>query len=403
MLIRFPLALCLAAFFSLANAQFSDGEIKIGVLTDMSGPYSEYSGNGSVQAARLAVEELGGKIAGKPVSIVFADHQNKVDVGAAIARKWFTHEGIDVILDVPFSAIALAVSELAKDFDKAVIFSSAASSTLTGSACSPNTVMWTHDSWAYANNTGRQVVKSGGKDWFLFVDDYVFGHALAKDLTAAVESEGGAVLGQAVHPVDTKDFSSDILKAQASGAKVVGLAMAAGVPLATAMKQGHEYGLQQSGIQFAGVIATMPDIRAVGLDIAQGMYVSTFFYWDQNQETRDFAKKLAARNNGIYPESMQAGVYSAVLHYAKALEKAGSDSGRAVVAAMKDIPIEDKLFGEGVVRPDGQATHPMYLMQVKRPEESKGPYDLYTQISITPADKAFQPLSEKECPLIEQP
>lgn len=401
MLKHMLLSICLVSLCAVTNAAPEKREIKIGVLTDMSGPYSEYSGNGSVEAARLAVEELGGEIAGLPVSVVFADHQNKVEIGSAIARKWFTNEGVDVILDVPVSSIALAVAELAKNYDKTVIFSSAASSTLTGSACSPNSVMWTHDSWAYANNVGRQVVRSGGRKWFLLVDDYVFGHTLADDLTSAIEREGGIVLGRVAHPADTRDFSSDLLRAQASGPDVIGLAMAAGVPLATAIKQGAEYQLQASGIQFAGLVATMSDVRAVGLDIAQGMYVSTVFYWDQNQQTRDFAHKLASRNNGIYPEAMQAGVYSSVLHYAKAVEKVGLESGRAIVETMKEIPIDDVLFGEGVVRPDGQATHPMYLMQVKQPSESKSPYDLYNRINVTSAEEVFMPLSEKNCYLIQ--
>lgn len=395
------MALAAAMIPLLASAQISDDKIKIGVLTDMSGVFADFSGNGSVEAAKMAVEKLGGKIAGKPVEVVFADHQNKVDVGASIARKWYDSEGVDLILDVPQTAIALAVADLAKERGKAAIFSSAATSTLSGSKCTPNSIMWTWDSWSYANNTSKRIVKNGGDTWFLLVTDYAFGYALENDIKQAVSAAGGKVVGSVRHPLNTQDFSSFLLQAQASKAKIIGLANG-GADNANSIKQGVEFGLTKGGQQFAGMMTNLPDIRALGLQVAQGMFLSTVFYWDHDDATRAFAKELASRNKGLYPEAPQAGVYSAVLHYAKAVEKAGTDDGTKVVAMMKQIPTDDPLFGKGRVREDGRKIHPIYLMQVKTPAESKGPYDFYKQIDVTPAEQAFQPMAEAGCQLVKR-
>lgn len=395
------LALVSALFPLAATAQISDDKIRIGVLTDMSGVFADFSGNGSVEAAKMAVEKLGGKIAGKQVEIVFADHQNKADVGATIARRWFDTEGVDVIVDVPQTAVALAVIELAQARGKAAIFSSAATSDLTGSKCTPNHVMWTWDSWSYANNTGKLIVKNGGDTWFQLVSDYAFGHALERDLNQVVEASGGKIVGRVRHPLNTPDFSSFLLQAQASKAKIIGLANG-GADTANAIRQAVEFGLTRSGQQLAGMMMTLPDVRSLGLEQAQGMYLSTVFYWDHNDATRAFAKELASRNKGIYPEAPQAGVYSAVLHYAKAIEKVGTDDGAKVIAAMKSIPTDDTLFGKGRVREDGRKIHPIYLMQVKKPSESKGPYDFYKEVGVTPAEDAFRPMSGGGCPLVKQ-
>lgn len=393
---------CSAALLpAVAMAQISDNTIKIGVLTDMSGVFADFSGNGSVEAAKMAVEKLGGKIAGKPVEVVFADHQNKVDVGATIARRWFERDGIDVIMDVPHTAIALAVVELAKTYNKAALFSSTATAALTGVNCSPNHIMWTWDSWAYTNNMGKQIVKAGGDTWFILTADYAFGHALERDVENVINASGGKVLGKVRHPLGTQDFSAFLVQAQASKAKVLGLANG-GADTANAIKQAIEFGMTQSGTQMAGLVMNLPDVRALGLERAQGMYVNSVFYWDRNDQTRAFAKEISARNKGIYPEAAQAGVYSAVLHYAKAVESAGTDEGAKVISAMKAIPTDDPLFDKGRVREDGRKIHPVYLLQVKKPSESKGPYDFYRQISMTPAEQAFQPIAEAGCPLVKR-
>ncbi|MFD1710228.1 ABC transporter substrate-binding protein [Ottowia sp. GY511] len=396
------LALSAACLAAGAQAQISDDKIKIGVLTDMSGIFSDFSGRGSVEAAKMAVEKLGGKIAGKPVEVVFADHQNKPDVGLAIARKWFDTEGVDAIVDIPQTAIALAVVNLAVERNKAVLLSSAASSDLSGSKCTPNHVMWTHDSWAYTNTVGRQMVKEGGDTWFVLAADYVFGKVLTNDLTSAVNKAGGKMVGTVAHPVGTNDFSSFLLQAQSSKAKVIALGNS-GADAANAVKQATEFGLTQGGKQrLAGLFMTLPDIHSLGTKLTQGMYLSTTFYWDKNDSTRAFTKQISARNKGIYPDAPQAGVYSAVLHYAKAIESEKTDAGDKVIAAMKKIPTDDPLFGPGRVREDGRKIHPVYLMQVKTPKESTGPYDVYKTVAVTPAEEAFQPLAESACPLVKK-
>jgi len=389
-----------ATLLPLATAaQISDDKIRIGVLTDISGLYADFSGNGSVEAARMAVEALSGTIAGKPVEVVYADHQNRVDIGSAIARKWFDTDGVDLILDVPHSAIALAVAELAQARNKAVIFSSAATADLTGRKCSPNHVAWVWDTWVAANNTARLITQNGGDSWFLLTTDYTFGRMLAQDVRNVVDANGGKVVGEVRHPLNNQDFASFLLQAQASKAKIIGLANA-GADTANAIKQAAQFGIGTGDQQIAGMMITLPDVRALGLERAQNMYLSTTFYWDLNDETRAFTKALAARNKGIYADQQHAGVYASVLHYAKAVERAGTDAGDKVVAAMKAIPTDDPLFGKGRIRQDGRKIHPVHLMQVKTPAQSKGLYDFYKLVATTPAEQAFQPMAEAGCPLI---
>jgi branched-chain amino acid transport system substrate-binding protein len=382
-----------------ANAQFTDDAIKIGVLTDMSGPFADVTGNGSVEAAKMAIEKLGGKIAGKPVEIIFADHQNKADIGASTARRWFDIEGVDVIVDSPNSAVALAVNEIARERGKAFLISGAASSDITSAKCSPTTVHWTYDTWALANTTANAIIKNGGMNWFFVTADYAFGHALQRDVTALVEAQGGKIIGSVNHPLNTSDFSSYLLQAQASDADIIGLANA-GSDTANTIKQAAEFGVTSDGKQLAGLLITIPDIHAIGLDSAQGLLFAGAFYWNRTPETREFSEELAKRNNDIHPDMIQAGVYSSLLHYAKGLEKAGTDDGKAVVDAMKSIPTDDPLFGKGEVRADGRTTHPMYLFQVKSPDKSKEPWDYYNVISEIDGDQAFRPLEEGDCPLV---
>ena len=395
------MVLALGALPLAAAAQFTDNKIKIGILTDMSSMYADFSGQGSVEAAKMAVEYLGGKIDGKPVEIVFADHQNKVDIGLTVARKWFDVEGVDLIMDVPQSAVALAVADLAHQRGKAAIFSSAGTSTLTDSKCTPNTISWTLDTWSYATNTAKKTVESGGNTWFILSVDYELGNALTKDITKAVTDSGGKIVGSVRHPINTQDFSSFLLQAQASKANIIALANA-GTDNMNAIKQSAEFGIMQGGQNLAGIFTNLPNVKALGLHAAQGMYLSTTWYWDRNEATRAFAKELAKRNKGIYPEAPHAGIYSALIHYAKAVEKIHTDNGTRVVAAMKQMSTDDPLFGPGRIREDGRKIHPIYLMQVKSPAETKHEYDFYKTISTTPAEQAFQPMEEGNCRLVSK-
>jgi branched-chain amino acid transport system substrate-binding protein len=379
-----------------ALAQISDNKIKVGVLTDMSSLYSDVSGPGSVEAARMAIEKLGGKIAGMPVELVFADHQNKADVGANIARRWYENEGVDVILDVPNSAVALAVNQIAKERGKALLISGAASSALTGAQCSRTLVQWTYDTYALANVTGRAIVEGGGKNWYFLTADYAFGQALQADVTKVVEARGGKVIGSTKHPLNSLDFSSYLLQAQASKAQVVGFANAGG-DTANSLKQAAEFGLVKGGQKLAGLLITIPDIHALGLPVAQGLMFTGAYYWNKNADTRSFAKALAARNKGVHPDMIQAGVYASLLHYAKAVEASKSDDGRTVIDAMKRLPTDDPLFGKGSVRSDGRKLHSMYLFEVKAPGQSKEPWDYYNVVREVPANEAFRPLAEGGC------
>ena len=399
------IAILLAALLALgpatARAQISDGVIKIGVLNDQSGLYADLAGQGSVVAARMAVEDYGAEKKGMKVEVVFADHQNKADVGSAIARQWYDVDKVDLIVDVPNSGVALAVSQITRDKGKAFIVSSAATSDLTGRACSPNTVHWTYDTWALANGTANALVKQGADTWFFITADYAFGHALERDVEAVVLKNGGKVLGKVRHPLNTQDFSSFLLQAQASKAKVIGLANAGG-DTTNAIKQGAEFGIVKGGQNFAGLLVFLTDVHALGLQTAQGLVFTETFYWDLNDRTRAFAKRFAERNRGIHPTMIHAGVYAGVTHYLKAVEALKSDDGTKVIAKMKEIPTDDPLFGKGTIRIDGRKIHPAYLVEVKKPAESKAPWDYYKIRATIPADQAFRPLDQGECPLVKK-
>ena len=383
-----------------AQAQISDNMIKIGVLSDMSSLYTDLAGAGSVAAARMAVEDSGIEKRGYKVEIVSADHQNKPDVGSGIARQWYDVDKVDVIVDVPNSGVALAVNQITRDKGKVFLANGPASSDLTGKACSPNTVHWTYDTWMLANGTGSAIVKSGGDTWFFLTADYAFGLALERDTEAVVLKNGGKVLGKVRAPINTQDFSSFLLQAQASKAKIIGLANAGG-DTTNSIKQAAEFGIVKGGQNLAGLLVFLTDIHALGLPTAQGLIVTNTFYWDMNDQTRAFAKRFAAVDKGIHPTMVHAGVYASLLHYFKAVEALKSDDGTKVVAKMKEMPTDDPLFGKGTIRVDGRKIHPAYLMDVKKPSESKYPWDYYKVRATIPADQAFRPLADGGCPLVK--
>jgi branched-chain amino acid transport system substrate-binding protein len=403
MVIARSLVIVLAAALAAApaSAQISDGVVKIGVLNDQSSLYTDLAGPGSVVAARMAVEDFGADKKGLKVEIVSADHQNKPDVGSQIARQWFDTDKVDVIVDVPNSGVALALSQIARDKGKALLVSGAATADLTGKACSPNTIHWTYDTWALANGTGNAIVKTGGDSWFFLTADYAFGHALERDVEAVVVKNGGKVLGKVRHPLNTQDFSSFLLQAQASKAKIIGLANAGG-DTTNAIKQGAEFGIVKGGQNFAGLLVFVTDVHALGLAAAQGLILTETFYWDMNDRTRAFAKRFAERDRGIHPTMIHAGVYAAVTHYLKAVEALKGDDGTKVIAKMKETPTDDPLFGKGSIRADGRKVHPAYLFEVKKPAESKGPWDYYKLRATIPAEQAFRPLDQGDCPLVKK-
>lgn len=395
-------AACAVLAAAPVHAEFTGGVVRIGVLNDQSGIYADMAGPGSVEAAKIAVEEFGGKVGNVPVEVVFGDHQNKPDVGLNIARQWFDVGGVDMIADLTNSSIALAVAGLAKDKNKVAIISSSNSNRLTGDACSPNHVQWTLDNYSLAKSTGTAVVKSGGKTWFFITADYAFGHDMEREAGQIVKAAGGSVVGAVRHPLNTADLSSFLMQAQGSGATVIALANA-GSDFTSSVKQAAEFGITQSGKSLAGLAVYLTDVRSLGLQAGQGLYLSEPFYWDLNDNTRAFAKKFAARRGGAMPTAYQAGVYSSVLHYLKAVAAVNGDSdGRAIVAKMKELPTEDLAYGKGYVRVDGRKIHPMYLFRVKAPAQSKGPWDLYEKVTETPGDQAFKPLAEGGCNLVSQ-
>ena len=383
-----------------AYAQISDNMIKIGVLSNMSSLYTDLAGAGSVAAARMAVEDSGIEKRGYKVEIVSADHQNKPDVGSGIARQWYDVDKVDVIVDVPNSGVALAINQITRDKGKVFLANGPASSDLTGKACSPNTVHWTYDTWMLANGTGSAIVKSGGDTWFFLTADYAFGLALERDTEAVVLKNGGKVLGKVRAPINTQDFSSFLLQAQASKAKIIGLANAGG-DTTNSIKQAAEFGIVKGGQNLAGLLVFLTDIHALGLPTAQGLIVTNTFYWDMNDQTRAFAKRFAAVDKGIHPTMVHAGVYASLLHYLKAVEALKSDDGTKVVAKMKEMPTDDPLFGKGTIRVDGRKIHPAYLMEVKKPSESKYPWDYYKVRATIPADQAFRPLADGGCSLVK--
>jgi branched-chain amino acid transport system substrate-binding protein len=385
-----------------AHAQISDAIVKIGVLNDESGPYAALAGPGSRVAALMAVEDFGAAAKGMTVEVVFADHQNKPDVGARIARQWYDADKVDVIVDVPTSSVALAISQIAREKGKALLVSSGATSDLTGKACSPNTIHWTYDTWALAHSTGKALVKSGGDTWFFLTADYAFGHTLEHDVEAVVLENGGKVLGKVRHPFPTSDFSSFLLQAQASQAKIIGLANA-GRDTTNAIEQGTRLGIVQRGQNFAGLLVFLSDVHGLGLDKAQGLMLTESFYWDLDDQTRAWSTRFARRHWGAMPTMAQAGVYSAVLHYLKAVDALKSDGGTMVIAKMKALPTDDPLFGKGTIRQDGRKIHPMYLFEVKKPSESQGSWDFYKLRATIPAAEAFRPMDQGDCPLVRSP
>ncbi|MFM9885117.1 MAG: ABC transporter substrate-binding protein [Burkholderiales bacterium] len=384
-----------------ANAQISGNVVKIGILNDQSSLYADLTGQGSVVAARMAAEDFGADKKGIKVEFVFADHQNKADVGSQIARKWYDAEGVDVIVDTPNSAVALAVNQITREKGKAFIVSGAATADLTGKACSPNTVHWTYDTWMLANSTANAIVKTGGDSWYFLTADYAFGHALERDTEAVVTKMGGKILGKVRHPLNTQDFSSFLLQAQASKAKIIGLANAGG-DTTNAIKQAAEFGIGKGGQNLAGLLVFLTDIHGLGLDKAQGLIFTETFYWDQNDASREFTKRFIARNKNIHPTMIHAGVYSGVLHYLKAVEALKGDDGTKVIAKMKETPTDDPLFGKGTIRADGRKIHPAYLFEVKKPAESKGPWDYYKTRATIPADQAFRPIDQGDCPIVKK-
>ncbi len=391
----------LATLSGAANAEISGGVVKIGVMNDMSGLYADIGGPGSVTAAQMAVEDF--QKQAKPdfkIEVVSADHQNKPDVGSTLARQWFDTDGVDMITDVPTSSVALAINQIVRDKGKAFVNTGAATADLTGKACSPNTVHWLYDTWMLANGTGKAVVETGGDTWFFLTADYAFGHALERDTSNVVKAAGGKVLGVVRHPLSTQDFSSFLLQAQASKAKVIGLANAGGDTI-NSIKQAAEFGITKSGQKLAGLLVFLTDVHGLGLQAAQGLQITESFYWDLNDGTRAWSKRFAERNNGRMPSMDHAGVYASVLHYLKAVQAGKTDDGSKAIAKMKELPTDDPLFGKGTIRADGRKVHPVYLFEVKKPSESKGPYDYYHLRATIPADKAFRPLNEGGCPLVK--
>lgn len=375
-------------------------DVKIGVLNDRSGIYADIAGEGSVIAARMAVEDYKAAEKGINVDIVSADHQNKPDVGSNIARQWYDTENVDVIADVPTSSVGLAINEITKEKNKIFLASGPASSDLTGKACSPNTVHWTYDTWALAHGTGSAMVKQGGDTWFFVTADYAFGHALERDTAAVVEAAGGKVLGAVRHPFPGQDFSSFLLQAQGSGAKVIGIANAGGDTINT-VKQAAEFGITQGGQALASLLMFINDVHALGLQTAQGLVLTSAFYWDLNDQTREWSARFQQQNDGQKPSMIEAGVYASVLHYLKAVDALDDKDPAKVMEWMKSNPTEDPLFGKGEIRVDGRHVHDMYLFRVKKPEDSKGDWDYFETLATIPAAEAFRPLNEGGCSLVK--
>ena len=392
----------LAVVLASSTALAQQITVKIGVMSDMSSLYADIGGPGSVAAAKLAVADFNASNKDIKVEIVSGDHQNKADVGSSIANQWIDVEKVDMIVDVPNSGVALALNEIIRNKNKVFINSGAASSDLTGAKCSPNTVHWTYDTWMLANGTGKAIVKTGGDTWFFLTADYAFGHALERDTAAVVEKSGGKVLGKVRHPINTNNFSSFLLQAQTSKAKVIGLANAGGDTI-NSIKAAAEFGITKGGQSLAGLLVFASDVNALGLATAQGLTLTETWYWDQNDTNRAWTKKWQAERGGSgkFPTMVQAGVYAGVTHYLKAVAalKSAAD-GKAVVAKMKELPTDDPLFGKGTIRADGRKIHDAYLYEVKKPADSKHPGDFYNVRATIPAAEAFRPLKEGSCPLV---
>ncbi|HLJ65429.1 MAG TPA: ABC transporter substrate-binding protein [Stellaceae bacterium] len=391
------MAALLASGSALAQ-NAAEGPVKIGVLSDMSSLYADLAGPGSIEAVKMAVEDFGGSVLGKPIEITSADHQNKPDVGSSIARQWYDDAGVDLIIDVPNSGVALAVNEISREKKKIAIFTAPASSDITGEKCSPYAAHWTFDTYSLAHGTGSAVVKAGGDTWFFITADYAFGHALERDTAAVVIAAGGKVLGDAAVPIKTPDFSAFLLQAQASKAKIIGLANAGGDTI-NSIKQAAEFGITDGGQKLAGLLVFITDIHSLGLKTAQGLELTEAFYWDQNDATRAWSKKYFERRKTM-PTMIHASDYGAVLHYLNAVKAVGSKDPAKVMAKMRETPINDFMTHDGLLRIDGRVVRDMYLFEVKKPSESKGEWDLYKQVQVIPGAEAYRPLSEGHCPLV---
>ncbi len=397
-MIRRTAVMLVAALLLASGGAHAQAPVKLGLILDMSSVYADITGAGSELAARMAVEDFGGAVLGRPIEIVVADHQNKPDIAAAVASRWFDAEGVQAILDVAASSPALAVMTVAKQRDRIVLLSGPGASSITGEACTPTAIHWTYNTYALAHTTGQAVVRQGGRSWFFIAADYTFGQQLEADTAAVVKAEGGVVLGDARAPLATSDFSSYLLQAQGSGAQVVALANS-GADLINAAKQAAEFGLTRGGQRVAGLLVYVNDVKSLGLPAAQGLTVSAPFYWDLDDATRAFSRRFLARI-GKMPNMSQAGVYSATTHYLRAVQAAGTLDAGPVLERMRAMPVRDFFAGDGHIREDNMMIHPMHLFQVKTPAESTGPWDLYKLVATVPGDQAFRPLSESKCPLV---
>ncbi|MFO1116709.1 MAG: ABC transporter substrate-binding protein [Beijerinckiaceae bacterium] len=391
-------ALAGAALLAAPAFAQNDKPLKIGVLTDLTSVYSDIGGKGNIEAAKMAIEDFGGQMFGKPIEIVSSDVQMKADVAASIARKWWESENVDAIIDMPTSATALAVMELSKQFEKPLIITDAASSDITGKSCSPYTAHWTYDTYSNAQTVGQAVVKQGGDSWYFITVDYAFGHSIEKDVSGVVTGAGGKVLGASRHPLNTADFSSYLLQAQQSKAKIIGMANAGG-DLINLVKQAGEFGIVGGGQNLAGIVMFISDIHSLGLKTAQGLLITEGYYWDKDDLSREFGKKFFARMNRM-PTMNQASTYSATMHYLKAVKAAGTKDTKTVMAKMRELPVRDYFTQNGYLREDGRMVHSMLLLQVKKPEESKYPWDYYKVLAEVPGDQVFRPMKDGGCPLV---
>jgi branched-chain amino acid transport system substrate-binding protein len=388
-----------AALIAPAAAEPPATPLKIGLIGDFQSVYSDIGGMGNVEATRMAIEEFGGSMFGKPIELITADAQNKADIAGALARKWYDNEAVDMIIDMPTSATALAGMEMSRQFEKIMIVTDAASSDITGKSCSPYTAHWTYDTYANAHTVGSAIVKNGGDTWFFITADYLFGHSIERDTGDVVRAAGGTVVGSARHPLNTADFSSFLLQAQASKAKIIGLANG-GSDTINAIKQASEFGIVAGGQNLAGIVMFISDINSLGLKLAQGLIITEAYYWDLNDRTRAFGKRFFERMKRM-PTMNQAATYSATLHYLNAVKAAGTKETKPVLEKMRATPVRDAFTDNGVLREDGRMVHSMFLFEVKKPEESKGPWDYYKVLAEVPGDQAFRPLKDGGCPLIK--
>ncbi|MGF7160004.1 branched-chain amino acid transport system substrate-binding protein [Rhodoligotrophos appendicifer] len=394
-------AMAAAAVLMTASVGFAQSPpLKIGILNDQNGPFADLGGKGSVLAAQMAVEDFGGKVLGRDIEIISADHQNKADIASSIATRWYDEEGVSAIVGLPVSSVALAVQFMAKERKKISITTGAGSTALIGKECSPTGFLWVYNTYSLAHGTALAVTKGGGQTWFFISSDYTFGKQLEKDATEVIEANGGKVLGAVRHPINSNDFSSFLVQAQASKAEVIGLANG-GADTVNAIKQAAEFGIIEGGQKLAAMILFVQDVRSMGLDAAQGLVLTSGFYWDQNERTRDWSERFMKRNDGKAPSELQAGDYSAVMHYLKALAAAGKDDGVLVAEKMREIPVDDFMTKNSKIRADGYLQRDFYLFQVKTPAESKGEWDYFKELSMIPASEASPPVAGSECALLK--